>query len=202
MTDSDQIESVYRVIEQLEKRIDSSITQSKDAVALAHNDLSKRLEGFPQQFATKTEMEEAARAVQRLEKDSLSREMYDTNHRTLVDTVGKLDKDKLNESVFDTFVDNYRLEQERAAAERRDVAALLASATEKLRVTVAEERSDYLTQDAHERDYKAIQGAVNAVERWQYKIVGALVFATFVAPLVTGIVVYLFVRSLPPEPVP
>ena len=38
---------------------------------------------------------------------------------------------------------------------------------------------------------------IDAIERWQYKLIGGLVFATFVAPLVTGVVVYLITKGPP-----
>jgi hypothetical protein len=120
-------------IEAIEKRFDALRLADREAVALAHADLSRRLEGFPQQFATKGMQEEASKALQRLEKDSLSREIYEQNHKALADLVLKLDREKLPESVFETFVSNYRIEQENAATERRAVASALATSTERRR---------------------------------------------------------------------
>lgn len=122
-------EDVCRLLEALEKRFDSLRESDREAVRLAHADLSHRLEGFPQQFATKQEMENATNALQRLEKDSISREIYEQNHRALADLVARLDKDKMPEAVFQTFIENYRIEQENAAIERRAVATALVSTT-------------------------------------------------------------------------
>jgi transcription initiation factor TFIIIB Brf1 subunit/transcription initiation factor TFIIB len=103
----------------------------KEAVRLRHADLTLRMEGFPQEFARKAEMVEASRALQKLERDSISREVYDAQHSALEDLVAKLDKDKMPEAVFQTFVLNYRLEQEAAATERRAVASALAATVER-----------------------------------------------------------------------
>ena len=102
-----------------------------EAVKLRHSDLTLRMEGFPQEFARKAEMLEASRALQKLERDSVSREIWDTNHKALAELVAKLDKEKMSESVFDTFVENYRLDAETAATERRAVAAALAATVER-----------------------------------------------------------------------
>jgi transcription initiation factor TFIIIB Brf1 subunit/transcription initiation factor TFIIB len=109
------------------KRLDDLREADNQAVRLAHEDLSKRLEGFPQQFATKDEMTNARETVQRLEKDQLSVEVYNTNHKQLEGVVNKLDRDKLPEAAFKTFVENYQREREEAAVERRSVAVALAS---------------------------------------------------------------------------
>jgi hypothetical protein len=162
------------------------------AVELAHSDLSRRLEGFPQQYATKIEAEAAAAAVQRLEKDAVPREIYEQNHKGVIESLVKLDKEKLSESVFDTFVENYRLEQTRAAEERRTVAEVLSDATDKVRSQFLEERGDYITQEFYDRAHTELVKQVNGVQGWQYKMLGALVLASFVAPLITGVLVYLF----------
>lgn len=163
---------------------------------LAHADLSRRLEGFPQQYATKVEAEAAASAVQRLEKDALPREIYEQRHRLLVDQVNKVDREKLAESVYISFLEDYHRDQTRASEERREVAAVLATATERVRAQVVEERSDFITQEYYDTAHTSVVQQVNAVERWQYKMVGGLVFATFVAPLITGFIVYIFTKGL------
>jgi chromosome segregation ATPase len=115
-------------VDALKEYVDALRDSDREAVALAHQDLSKRLEGFPQQFATKQEMDGASEALQRLEKDSINREIYDTNQKTLEALAQKLDRDKLSHEVFQSFLQSYRAEQEAAATERRDVAAALATA--------------------------------------------------------------------------
>ena len=177
----DLIAAIYRVVGAVERRFDALREADRQAVELAHNDLSRRLEGFPQQYATKVEAEQAAAAVTRLEKDSLPREVYEQNHSLLADAVGKVEREKLNESVFDTFVENYRLEQTRSAERNREVAAALSAAGDQ-----------YITEEYYDQRHSSIVEQVNGLQAWQYKIVGALVFATFIAPLLTGILVYLF----------
>lgn len=192
----DLISAIYRIVGQVEKRFDALRDADRDAVSLAHDLLSSRLEGFPQQFATKIEMEEAARGLRRLENDALSREMYEQQRQSLLQTVALLDRDKLHKSVFDTFIDNYRIEQERSAAERRDVAEVLAQATDKVRNQILEERGEFITQESYDQQHHSLVAQVEAVQAWQYKLVGGLVFATFLAPLVTGLVVYIVTKGL------
>jgi hypothetical protein len=119
------------LIEAIEKRFDDLRAADLEAVKLRHSDLTLRMEGFPQEFARKAEMLEASRALQKLERDSISREIYDTNHKALAELVSKLSADKMDEAVFQTFVENYRLEQEAAATERRAVASALAASSER-----------------------------------------------------------------------
>ncbi len=159
---------------------------------LAHADLSRRLEGFPQQYATKVEAESAAAAVQRLEKDALPREIYDQNNKILEDAVIKVEREKVDETVFNTFVDNYRIELTRAQEDRRAVVEALSTATERVRAQVMEERADYVSQEYYDQRHSGLVNQINGVERWQYKMVGGLVFATFIAPLLTGVLVYMF----------
>jgi hypothetical protein len=160
------------------------------AVRLAHADLSARLEGFPQQFATKDEMQAALQGLQRLEKDAVTREIYEANVSALRELVQKLERDTLLKATFDTFIENYRIEQERAATERRGVAEVLSRATDTVRSQIMEERVDFVTQEYYDHEHRALERQINAVQGWQYKLVGGLVFATFVAPLVTAAVVY------------
>lgn len=186
------IAAVYRIVGQAEKRFDSLRDTDREAVKLAHDDLSRRLEGFPQQYATKVEMEQAALALRRLENTTLSREVYDQRHQNLSEEVDAIEKNMLPRAVFETFVEQYRLDQERAGVERRNVAEVLATATNQVRDQIVQERGDFLTQEVYDQRHQALVQQVDAVERWQYKLVGGLVFATFVAPLVTGLIVYFF----------
>lgn len=188
----DIVAAIYRIVGAVENRFDSLREADRTAVELAHSDLSRRLEGFPQQYATKVEAEAAAAAVARLEKDSLSREVYEQRHEALTNAVTKIEHDKLNESVFDTFVESYRREQQMARDDRQLVVETLAGATERVRAQVLEERGDYVTQEYYDQRHAGLVNQINDVQGWQYKIVGGLVFATFIAPLVTGILVYLF----------
>lgn len=176
--------------DRLIERFDGLREADREAVRLAHADLSARLEGFPQQFATKDEMQAAAAALQRLEKDAVSREIYLANLDQLRTLMQKLEWETLPKATFDTFIDNYRIEQERAAVERRNVADVLANATDKVRAQLLEERGDFISHDYYETAHAALVRQINAAQAWQYKIIGGLVFATFIAPLVTGVVVY------------
>lgn len=188
----DIIAAIYRIVGAVESRFDALRDADRTAVELAHSDLSRRLEGFPQQYATKIEAEAAAAAVQRLEKDALPREVYEQRQGALSEVVQKLSREKLDESVYDTFIENYRLELSRAQEDRRQVVEALSTATERVRSQVMEERSDYVTQEYYDQRHSTIVEQVNGVQAWQYKMLGALVLATFVAPLITGILVFMF----------
>ena len=189
-------DAVYRIVGQVEKRFDDLRKTDREAVTLAHAELSKRLEGFPQQYATKVEMEQAALTLRRLENTTLSRDLYEQRHITLTEEVNLLGSETLRRSVFDTFIENYRLDQEHAAVERRNVAEVLANATNQVRDQFILERGDFVTQEMYDQRHQALVQQVDAVERWQYKLVGGLVFATFVAPLVTGLIVYVITKGL------
>lgn len=190
------ISEIYRIVGQVEKRFDDLRNADLLARSVAFDGVQERLEGFPQQFATKIEMEEAGRAVRRLENDALSREMYDQQRQALLQTVSTLDRDKLAKAVFDTFVENYRIEQDRAGTERRNVADVLATATDKVRAENLETRGEYITVESYDQQHNTILRRVESVERWEYKLVGGLVFATFLAPLVTGLVVYVVTKGI------
>jgi len=190
------IEAIYRIVGQVEKRFDALRETDRRAVNLAHQELSLRLEGFPAQYATKVEAEQAALTLRKLENEAISREIYEGNRQAMLQTIATIDRDKLNRSVFDTFVENYRLEQNRLADERRGVAEVLANASTTMRAQILEERGEYLTQESYDQQHRAVVIRVEAVERWEYKLVGGLVFATFVAPLVTGLVVYIITKGL------
>lgn len=162
----DVIEAIYRIVGAVEKRFDSLRETDREALKSASADLSRRLDGFPQLYATKADMAEAAKTLQKLEREAVSRETYEREHSVLEDAVAT----KLSAAIFQGFVENYRLEQDR----------------------LREERGDYLSQAYYEERHTGLVNQVHAVESWQYKIVGGLVFATFIAPLLTGILVYLF----------
>jgi cobalamin-dependent methionine synthase I len=129
VNDENHDRRTHWTIDALKEHFEELRATDLEAIKLAHSDLSRRLEGFPQQFATKEEMDTAAAAVQRLDRDTIAREIYETNHKALADLVQKLDREKMSESVFQTFVENYRLEQEAAATERRAVASALAASS-------------------------------------------------------------------------
>jgi len=190
------IAAVYRIVGQAEKRFDSLRATDREAVRLAHDDLTRRLEGFPQQYATKVEMEQAALGLRRLESTSLAREVYEQRHEIMAEEVDNLEKNMLPRAVFDTFVSQYHLDQERAISDRREVVASLSSATDRVREVVVAERGDYLTLEVYEQRHRTLVNQVASVQAWQYKLVGGLVFATFVAPLVTALVVWALAKGI------
>lgn len=189
------IEAIYRIAGQIERKFDALRDADLDALRTFRFELSARLDGFPALYATKAELEQILVSLRGLETSVLSRQIYEQNHQTLEDHVIKIDREKLPESVFDTFVENYRLEQEKNVADRRNVVDSLAHATNQVRDLVIQERSEYLTVESYQHQHAALMNRVEGTERWQYKIVGGLVFATFLAPLVTGLVVYTLTKG-------
>lgn len=189
------IEAIYRIVGQSESKFTALRDADLEALRIFRLELSARLDGFPALYATKAEIEQILLSLRALETSVLSRQIYEQNHQTLEDHVIKLDREKLQESVFDTFVENYRLEQEKNVADRRNVVDSLAHATNQVRDLVIQERSEYLTVESYQHQHAAVVNRVEGTERWQYKIIGGLVFATFIAPLVTGLVVYAITKG-------
>jgi hypothetical protein len=97
----DIIAAIYRIVGAAEKRHDDLRDTDREAVRLAHADLSNRLEGFPQLFATKEEVKSVSGVVAKLDKDSLAREIYEQNNNTLVERVSKLEREKLPRETFE-----------------------------------------------------------------------------------------------------
>lgn len=98
-----------RVIHMLEKRIDERFDaemrrlaelRSSDALAItvAYNSVERRLEGFPQQYATKSEQDVIKETAIRLDRSSLSREVYEERHEQLSSQIAAA----LPAVVFDT----------------------------------------------------------------------------------------------------
>lgn len=189
------IEAIYRIVGQVERKFDALRETDLAATALWRAELTRRLEGFPQQYATTNELEQEVLALRNLEKGMLSRQVYEQNHQTLEDQVVKLDREKLAESVFNTFVDNYRIEVEKSAADRRNILDTLGMATNQVREQLLQERTEFLTVESYQLQHKALVNRVDGVQAWQYKLVGGLVFATFVAPLVTATVVWAIAKG-------
>lgn len=71
----------------------------------------------------------------------------------------------------------------------------LASFEERLTV-LSGERTVYVTAESVDAQLQSTRHQIEAVERWQYKLMGALVVATFVVPVVTGTVVYLLTKGV------
>lgn len=218
------VDSIYRIVGQAEKRFDGLRDTDREAFRLVYAEVMKRLEGFPERYATKAELDQAAMALRQLENNSLSRVVYEERHNVLKEEVDALEKLTLPRSVFDAFMENYRLDQERSAtergkamprsvfetfvenyridqekanADRHSVVETLAHATNQVRDQVIRERGEFVTQDMFLQRQQSTAQQIDAIERWQYKLIGGLVFATFVAPLVTGVVVYLITKGPP-----
>lgn len=202
-----EYEDIYRLIDQIEKRFKDLHDTDVHALEIFRRELALRLEGFPEQYATKADFLHADRSLRELEQTTLSRAMYDNAHQVLEDHVNKMDRDKLNTTVFETFVENYRIDQDKAVEDRRGVVQSMmdairqvsdTSANERnqIREQLVAERNEYLTHEIYDQQHGLLQRRVEGTERWQYKLVGGLVFATFVAPLVTGIVIYFVTRNL------
>lgn len=204
MTDYDDI---YRLIDQIEKRFKDLHETDFHALEVFRRELAVRLQGFPEQYATKADFLHADRSLRELEQTTLSRAMYDNAHQVLEDHVNKMDRDKLNITVFETFVENYRIDQNKAIEDRRNVVQSMmdairqvsdTSANERnqIREQLVAERNEYLTHEIYDQQHGLLTRRVEGTERWQYKLVGGLVFATFVAPLVSGVVIYFITRNL------
>jgi hypothetical protein len=58
------------------------------------------------------------------------------------------------------------------------------------------DRDNFLTSEAYDLQHQALIDQVRSIERWQLKIAGGLVFATFVVPVITGITVYFITKGL------
>jgi len=101
-----------------------------EAIRVAYEGVRDRMEGFPAQYATKPDMDGVKGALSKLEKEAIPREFYEERHSALQILINKLDKEKLPESEFQQFVENYRIQQDQAGEERRAVASGLASSTE------------------------------------------------------------------------
>lgn len=202
-----EYEDIFRLIDQIEKRFKDLHDTDVHALEIFRRELAIRLQGFPEQFATKSDFSHADRSLRELEQTTLSRAMYDSAHQVLEDHVNKMERDKLNITVFETFIENYRIDQDKAIEDRRNVVQSMmdairqvsdTSATERtqIREQLVAERTEYLTHDLYDQQHGLLVRRVEGTERWQYKLVGGLVFATFVAPLVSGVVIYFITRNL------
>ena len=95
----DQMEKRFgERIEAEVRRLDSLRQADKLAVEVAHEGVKGRMEGFPQQYATKQDQDAIKEPAQRLEKDSISREVYDQAHNNLRTDVSR----KLEQQVFES----------------------------------------------------------------------------------------------------
>jgi hypothetical protein len=150
----------------VERRLDDLREADREAVRVATRGLELRMAGFPEEFARKAELVAAAAILQRVES-------------------GKLDK-----SAFDTFVETYRVEQDRADDARRELATSVRAAADAFRLQIVEERGNYISEENYSQRHRLLQAQVESNSRWQYKIVGGLIFATFIAPVLSALLVY------------
>ena len=164
-------EAAVALIEAEVRRTKDLRDADREAVKVATGVLADRMAGFPEEFARRGDVVAALEQLQ------------------------KMDKEKLAESVFNSFIDTYRIEQQRADEARRTLAETLATATATLRTQVVEERGTYITEESYGQRHEALVRQVDAIERWQYKLVGGLVFATFIAPILASVIVYYVTRD-------
>src|SRR5687767_12418320 len=115
-------EQLRYVLDLMDKRIDDlrshfSELRADDqrAVEVAYAGVSERMQGFPAQYATKPDMDAARDALTKLERDAVSRDIYEERHTALQALISDLDRTKMSQQEFDTFVVNYRIDIERSA---------------------------------------------------------------------------------------
>ena len=177
------VDAIYRIVGQAEKRFDALRETDLQSFTLFYTELSKRLQGFPERYATKSEMAEANLALRTLENNSVSRSVYEERHTVLKEEVDALERSVLPRSVFEAFLENYRLDVERSSAERAkslprtvyetfmenyridqqkatsDRAAVvetLGHATNQVRDQVIRERGEFVTQEMYDQRHQAI----------------------------------------------
>lgn len=104
-------EETRYLIEQLDKRftelLNAEVRRLEElraadqlAVQVAWRGVSDRMQGFPQQYATKAEQDAIKETAIRLERDSISREVYEQRHTQLTSDVAAA----LPKLVFDPIV--------------------------------------------------------------------------------------------------
>jgi hypothetical protein len=127
-------EQLRFVLDLMDKRIEDLRRHFSDlraadqlAVTVAYEGVSERMQGFPAQYATKPDMDAAREALSKLERDGVSRALYEERHSALQGLVADLDRTKMTQQEFDTFVENYRIDMERTAESARAIAGALAS---------------------------------------------------------------------------
>jgi len=187
--DNDSIKRIDDLRNSINKRIEDLRAEllrlreadNKDydrAIQVAYEGVRDRMEGFPQQYATKPDMDSVKEGLQKLERDAISREIYDSQYKALDELVRNLDKGKLDEKEFQQFKDNQLVKDEEAANERRAVAAGLARSTETVAQTLAarEDRAEGAKEKTTE--IRATRGQVIAT------VTIALGLATFILSIV------------------
>jgi DNA phosphorothioation-dependent restriction protein DptG len=92
------IDTIKERLEAEIRRLDDLREADKLAVEVAHEGVRERMEGFPQQYATKSEQDAIKETAQRLEKDSIAREIYDNAMAGMQTNVSN----KLDKQVFDS----------------------------------------------------------------------------------------------------
>jgi len=187
--DNDNIKRIDDLRNSINKRIedlraemlrlrDADSVAYQKAIEVAYEGVRDRMEGFPQQYATKPDMDSVKEGLQKLERDAISREIYDSQYKALDELVRNLDKGKLDEKEFQQFKDNQLVKDEEAANERRAVAAGLARSTETVAQTLAarEDRAEGAKEKTTE--IRATRGQVIAT------VTIALGLATFLISIV------------------
>jgi hypothetical protein len=166
------IDAINDRIDDLKEHLRELRAADQEAIKVALVPVTEKMQGFPEEYATKPDMDAVKEALQKLERDAISREIYEEQSKNLSDLVNRLDRDKMNEKDFQAFVAQYRDHAEAAAIERRAVAAGLAESTSVVAQTLA-------NRDTAEQ---ATAGT--------YKRLAAMIgFATGLATLIISIVV-------------
>jgi len=135
------IDAINKRIDELKEHLRDLRAADQEAIKVALVPVTEKMQGFPEEYATKPDMDAVKEALQKLERDAISREIYEEQSKNLSDMVSKLDRHKLDEKEFQAFVEQYRDHSEAAATERRAVAAGLAESTSVVAATLANRES-------------------------------------------------------------
>jgi hypothetical protein len=84
----------------VEKMLMALRASDLEAIRVARQDVKEQMQGFPAEYARKSELEEIRATALRLDKTALQREQYDTAHEQLEEAVAA----KLSIAVFDATV--------------------------------------------------------------------------------------------------
>jgi len=117
-------DETLRAIDALEKRLEAEVRRLDDlreadmlAIKVAQEGVGERMQGFPQQYATKPEQDAIKAQAQRLEKDSISREIYDQAMGQIRESTNqKLEKQVFESTLAEWVTWRRQVEQRLAAA--------------------------------------------------------------------------------------
>jgi hypothetical protein len=99
------------------KRLDDLRAADMLAIQVAQEGVAERMQGFPQQYATKSEQDAIKETAQRLEKSSIDREIYDHSMAQMRESVhGKLEKQVFESTLAEWVTWRRQVEQRLNAA--------------------------------------------------------------------------------------